>query len=90
VSRCAGRISTCGRVRREADPDPARFLSCGLVERCLANKYGDQYYLSRLFDEEYKDGAELRDSHYEKLAKTETMKPETRRVPGRHGSGGPR
>jgi hypothetical protein len=53
------------------------------------NKYGDQYYLSKLFDEGSLDGAVLTESHYEKLMKKGRGKAETHRVPGHHSSGDP-
>ena len=48
------------------------------------NRYGDQYFLSEVFDQANKDGSEVLESHYEKMMKKGGTQPIKHRIPGRH------
>ncbi len=52
----------------------------------IFNKYGDQYFLSKMFDEGNKDGSEALESHYEKMMRKSGVQPEKHRVPARRHS----
>ncbi|MGE0104738.1 MAG: hypothetical protein AB7H86_18210 [Blastocatellales bacterium] len=50
----------------------------------IFNRYGDQYFLSQIFEEGYKTGNELLESHYERLAKKNGAKAMKHHIPGFH------
>lgn len=52
----------------------------------IFNKYGNQYFLSKVFDEANKYGSEALESHYEKMVRKNGLKPEKHHVSARHHS----
>ncbi|MBI1763860.1 MAG: hypothetical protein HYR56_20745 [Acidobacteria bacterium] len=59
----------------EATADPVK-------AELVFNRYGDQYFLAKIFDEGNKTGSEVLESHYERLLKKGETKPEQRHIPG--------
>lgn len=73
-----GRHAAVFQVRgAQAETNPSK-------TELIFNKYGDQYFLSKMFDEGNKDGNEVLESHYEKKMMKGGAKAEQHRVPGRH------
>jgi hypothetical protein len=76
ISSADGRHTAVFQVREgQAKTDPAK-------TELIFNKYGDQYFLSQVFDAGNKDGSDVVESHYEKLMKKSGGTVEKHHVPG--------
>ena len=78
ISSADTRHSALFQVRQtEAKMDPAK-------TELVFNQYGDNYFLSQVFDEGNKYGSEVLESHYEKMMKKGGGQPVEHRIRGRH------
>jgi len=76
-----GRMSALFQVRDSIDNvNPSK-------SELLFNKYGDQYFLSKIYEEGEKDGSAVAESRYEMKMEKSGVKAETRSVPCRRHSG---
>jgi hypothetical protein len=75
-----GRTSALLRVEQEeAETVPAK-------TELIFNKYGDQYFLSEMFDEGNEDGSKVEESNYEKKVSKGQTRKEARHVEAQHPS----